>query len=158
MKTNANEAGRPLSLYGDGGMGKKIAILCLLAAAAAMAGCCHGGAGSKTYKKIDVSKLAAGPAEMEGRRVSVDGVLENAGANYFTDLRPVLRDGRGGEIPVNAWLPLSVPPPRPGGNDRNRPRLMSDLLGKRLRLSGVWKKADSGYALRVEKDETIREE
>jgi hypothetical protein len=95
---------------------------------------------------------------MEGRRIAVEGILENAGANYFTDLRPVLRDGRGGEIPVNAWLPLSVPPPRTGDSGRNRPRLMSDLLGRRVRLSGVWQKAGSGYALSVEKDETIKEE
>jgi hypothetical protein len=138
-------------------MRESFAITCLLAAAAAMAGCCHGGAGSQNYKKIDISELAAGPAKMEGRQVAVEGVLENAGANYFTDLRPVLRDGRGGEIPVNAWLPLSVPPPRPG-EAGHRPRLTSDLLGKRVRLWGVWEKSDAGYALRVEKDETIKEE
>lgn len=130
----------------------------ILALAVAMAGCCHGGAGPQSYKKIDISALAAEPSKMEGRRVSVEGTMENAGGNYFTDLRPVLRDGRGGEVPVNAWLPLSVPPPRPVGNDRNRPRLMSDLLGKRVRLSGIWEKAETGHALRVEKDEIIKEE
>ncbi len=139
-------------------MKNNIAICCLLAAAAALAGCGHGRAGSKSYKLIDISALAAEPAGMAGRRVSVEGTLENTGANYFTDLRPVLRDGRGGEIPVSPWLPLSVPPPRAGAAAGNRPRLMSDQLGKRLRLWGVWEKTDSGYALRVEKDETIKEE
>lgn len=136
-------------------MGKKIAIICLLAAAAA-AGCCHGGAGSKSYKEIEISALADAPAKTAGRRVAVVGMLENAGANYFTDLRPVLRDRRGGEIAVNAWLPLSVPPPRPEG-PAVRPRLMSDLLGKRVRLEGVWERAEGGYRLMVEKGNTIEE-
>lgn len=127
-------------------------------AAAALAGCCHGGSKSDTYKKIEISKLASSPADYGGRPVSVAGTLENAGANYFTDLRPVLRDGKGGEIPVAAWLPQSVPPPRPGVNVGKRPRLISDLLGKRVRLLGVWEKADSGYLLRVDKDEIIKEE
>lgn len=143
---------------GKESMRRKIAFIWLLAAAATMAGCCHGGAGSKAYKKIDISQLATEPVKMEGRRVSVQGVLDNAGANYFTDLRPVLRDGRSGEIPVNAWLPISVPPPRPGDSGRNRPRLMSDLLGKRVKLSGTWERAESGYALKVEKYEIFKEE
>jgi len=107
---------------------------------------------------MDIIELSAGPAAKAGERLSLTGVLENAGANYFTDLRPVLRDGRGNEVAVAAWLPISVPPPRPGGPAAARPRLMSDLLGKRVRLSGVWERSDAGYALRVEKDEIIKEE
>lgn len=129
-----------------------------LLAAAALAGCCHGREGSNSYKKIELSALAAEPAKMEGRRVEAEGTLENAGGNYFNDLRPVLRDGRGGEIAVGAWLPLGVPPPRPGDAGRGRPRLMSDLLGKKMRLSGVWEKAEGGYLLRVEKDKLVEEE
>lgn len=128
-----------------------------LLAAAALAGCCHGREGSKSYKKVELSALAAEPAKMEGRRVEAEGTLENAGGNYFNDLRPVLRDGRGGEIAVGAWLPLGVPPPRSGGQAAKRPRLMSDLLGKKVRLSGVWEKTEGGYLLRVERDKLIEE-
>lgn len=133
----------------------EITAICL---SSVLTGCCHGGTGTEGYNGMEISKLAGSPAGMEGRRVEMTGTLDNAGANYFTDLRPVLRDGRGNEIPVAAWLPLSVPPPRPGANAVSRPRLMSDLLGKRVRLSGVWEKTDSGHMLRVEKDELIKEE
>ncbi|HBE73806.1 MAG TPA: hypothetical protein DDW31_06965 [candidate division Zixibacteria bacterium] len=129
-----------------------------VSAACALGGCCHGDKKEEGYKKIEISKLAAAPQKMEGRRLSVSGRLENAGGNYFTDLRPALRDGKGGEIAVNAWLPLGVPPPRPGDTGRDRPRLMSDLLGKKVRLSGVWEKTESGHALRVESDIIIEEE
>jgi len=123
-------------------------------------GCCHGGARAG-YHKVGIDKLTAEPFGMMGRRIEVRGVLQNLGTNYFTDLKLVLMNKEGQSIPVSAWLPLSVPPPRPGSDPKNRPALISDPLGREVKLFGVWEKQEAGdggkYFLRVEKHEIIME-
>lgn len=140
---------------------KKYFLFIGLLLMAVVSGCCHGGAGKAGYRKVEIARLAAEPARMLGHRLEVSGQLQNLGTNYFADLNLVLMDKEGRSIAVSAWLPLSVPPPRPGSDPRNRPALISDLLGKEVRLQGVWEKqtTEGGekYTFRVEKHEIIIE-
>ncbi len=101
---------------------------------------------------LKIKQLARQPALYTEIQVKVKGRLENTGTNYFTDMKLTLADGKGNQIRVLPWLPISVPPPRPGG-PRIRPALQSDFLGKQVLLTGRWVKQDEGYALQVEKAE-----
>jgi hypothetical protein len=81
--------------------------------------------------KALLEKLAA----YRDRAFRVSGVLENAGTNYFTDQRLVLRDKDGRTVPVRAWLPMEMPkglPDRPKGGP-----VMSDFLGKTVTLEAT---------------------
>ncbi len=69
----------------------------------------------------------------EGPVITLDGKLQNAGTNYFTDRRIVLRDLKG-EIHVQAWLPLTASEPETGDD---KPEVLSDYLGKQVRLTGM---------------------
>jgi hypothetical protein len=121
-----------------------------------MTGCCHSpGAGSLDFRAAAIDKVVAAPASFAGRRIEVQGTLANAGDNYFTDLRLELRDGSGGSIAVQGWLPLEAPPPRINNSARTRPAVLSDYLGKLVRLRGTWQQAKSGYQLQVEEGTII---
>ncbi|MDP2806531.1 MAG: hypothetical protein Q8O74_00140 [bacterium] len=116
------------------------------------AGCCRQGLGTVKPLRLKLSQLSANQEKYADKLIEVKGELNNAGVNYFTDLRVTLGDGQGNSIRVQPWLPISVPPPRPGG-PRNRPALLSDYLGKKLRLSGKWVRQEEGFILQVEKAE-----
>jgi hypothetical protein len=114
------------------------------------AGCCRQGLGTVRPYKLSLSELAGDPGRYAGKLIEVKGELNNSGANYFTDLQLTLGDGRGNSIRVQPWLPVEVPPARPGGG-KNRPALISDYLGKKLKLAGKWVKREDGFMLLVEK-------
>lgn len=72
---------------------------------------------------------------VSGEEIKVEGTLENAGTNYFTDRRLVLKDLHGsGEINVKAWLPISAP-----SNQGKRREVISDYLGRPVVLTGMVK-------------------
>lgn len=131
---------------------KKYSIWLIITAMVLSCGCCRQGLGTSKPLKIKLSQVSAHQEKYAGKLIEVKGELNNAGTNYFNDLKITLSDGQGNSIRVQPWLPLSVPPPRPGG-PRNRPALMSDFLGKKLRLSGKWVKREEGFILQVEKAE-----
>ncbi|MDO9391961.1 MAG: hypothetical protein Q7U71_09345 [bacterium] len=131
---------------------RKFLIITMAAAVMLSAGCCRQGLGNSKPFKLKLSQLTADQEKYADKLIAVKGELSNAGANYFTDLKVTLSDGQGNSIRVQPWLPISVPPPRPGG-PRNRPALISDYLGKTLRLVGKWVKQDEGFILQVEKAE-----
>jgi len=102
---------------------------------------------------VSVRALAETPEAYFGRRIEVSGQLENAGTNYFTDLRVVLEDSEGNAIYVTPWLPLEFPPSPPGVS-RPRPPTLSDYLGKRVKLVAIlehttFKGIGEVYSLRV---------
>jgi hypothetical protein len=117
------------------------------------AGCCRQGLGTVKPFKLKLSELSANQDKYADKLILVKGELNTSGTNYFTDLKITLSDGQGNSIRVQPWLPTSVPPPRPGG-PKNRPALISDFLGKKLRLLGKWVKQEEGFVLQVEKAET----
>lgn len=131
---------------------KRIKFWLLIVPLVLSAGCCRQGLGTSRPFRLDLSELTASQEKYADQLVQVKGELVNSGSNYFTDLKLVLSDGQGNSIRVQPWLPISVPPPRPGG-PRNRPALTSDYLGKTLKLSGRWVKQEEGFALQVEKAE-----
>jgi len=130
-----------------------VAILFVLSAAS----CCHQKTvvPAGTSLKIEIEVIAKDPVKFSDRLLETEGVLKNAGGNYFTDLRLVLTGNKGGEIEVTAWAPLEVPPPRPGPNRPRRPKVMSDFLGKKMNLTGRLEVQSGKIILRVEKAEEV---
>jgi hypothetical protein len=85
-------------------------------------------------------RLGVGTAQGPGvlnQQVTLVGVLEFVGTNYFTDPRFVLVDDQGTRISVTPWLPLEVPPSMPGAPAGPRPATMADFRGKRVSLTGI---------------------
>lgn len=123
----------------------------------------HGGppaSASDAYAMVTVQSLAAEPKRHLGQTVRVRGTLQNAGSNYFTDLRVELRDENGHSVAVEPWLPASLPPgpKRPGSTP---PRTLSTFLGKRVELvaelqHGERPKAGVGYFLKVKAAELVQ--
>ncbi len=80
-------------------------------------------------------ELPAGQvAPAAGEIVSVEGRLENAGTNYFTDLRLEVADAKAGRILIQPWLPRSV---APGPAQQPAPITQADYLGRAIRIRGV---------------------
>jgi hypothetical protein len=125
-----------------------LVIGCLVLAS----GCCRQGLGTVKPIKLSLSELIRNQEKYGDKLIRVKGELVNSGTNYFTDLKIALGDGRGGSIQVQPWLPLEVPPARPGGQ-KKRPALLSDYLGRQVRLTGKWVKQDGGFALQVDQAE-----
>jgi hypothetical protein len=69
----------------------------------------------------------------QGTVVTIEGKLQNAGTNYFTDRRIVLKDSSG-EIDVQAWLPMTT---EPASDSSGKPEALSDYLGKQVVLTGM---------------------
>ena len=83
---------------------------------------------------ITPSEALADSKVEKGAVVKVEGTLENAGTNYFTDRRLVLKEVDGeGEINVQAWLPMTA---QPSTDPSKRREVMSDFLGKKVILTG----------------------
>ena len=118
-------------------------------------GCCRQGLGTVKPIKLSLAELTHNREKYAGQLVQVKGELVNSGTNYFADLKITLGDGKGNAILIQPWLPLEVPPPRPGG-PKNRPALLSDYLGKMVRLSGKWVKQDEGFILQVDQADQIQ--
>lgn len=103
-----------------------------------------------------VKAVAQDPAAYVGKTIAVAGTLENEGANYFTDLRVVLRDDTGGKILVKPWLPTALPP---GPKAGPRPRTLAQYLGKKVDLvatvrHGEWRDGAKAYYLEVKEART----
>ena len=76
------------------------------------------------------------PAAYAGKTLKVDGTLENAGKNFFTDRRLVLRQLEGTDsVPVQ-WPGMAMDVARPPGS-KSRPPMLSDYLGKKVAVVGV---------------------
>ena len=103
----------------------------VLVGAAAETRCATPPSGETAPRGPSVKAIAQEPAAWVGQEATLSGTLENQGANYFTDLRVVLRDDEGHAVAVKPWLPTSVPPGPKGGP---RPRTLSNYLGKKVRL------------------------
>jgi len=120
------------------------------------AGCCKRQVCDSKVPMATVSRLAAQPASFLDRTVTVNGLLRNAGGNYFTDLRLELSDGAAAVV-VQSWLPLEVPPMRTGAGG-NRPAVLSDYLGKKVKITGCLRKDGEIFLLEVQQAEIIAEE
>ena len=84
-------------------------------------------------KVVTLADLVASPAEYVNQSIRVRGKLQNAGTNYFRDVRIVLRDGSGNSVDVRPWLPLSRP--APSEQTRTAPTL-AEYLDRQVELDG----------------------
>jgi hypothetical protein len=72
-----------------------------------------------------------------GRPISLAGIIENTGTNYFTDLRLTLTDSTGKSIPVQLKGPTELPPLPPGKVPALPPtQSISTLLNKQVVVTG----------------------
>ena len=87
--------------------------------------------------KVTPTELLSKMQELVGRPVTVEGTLTNAGTNYFTDLRVVLKDSKDASegVLVQPWLPVSLPPHQSSA-DASTPTL-AEYLGKKVIIKGV---------------------
>jgi hypothetical protein len=134
---------------------QKFLIITMTVAFLLSAGCCRQGLGTVKPIKLSLSQLTGNQEKYADKLIAVKGELINSGTNYFTDLNITLGDGKGNSIRVQPWLPLEVPPARPGGY-KNRPALLSDYLGKKVRLSGRWVKQEERFILQVDRADQIQ--
>jgi hypothetical protein len=131
-------------------------ILVMAVCAMAAGACCKRQACHSSVPAVSVAKLSARPAGYLDRTVTVNGLLRNAGGNYFTDLRLELSDGAAA-VAVRPWLPLEVPPMRAGAGG-NRPAVLSDYLNKTVKITGCLRKEGEAMSLEVHQAEIIAEE
>lgn len=89
---------------------------------------------SNSEKVVTTSEAKAAATDGDQAEImTLEGKLQNAGTNYFTDRRIVLKDSKG-EIDVQAWLPLTAAEPSSGSD---KPEVLSDYLGKHVVLTGM---------------------
>lgn len=82
-----------------------------------------------------VKEVLLNPSLYVGKEIILVGMLVNEGNHYFINPKFVLKDEEGNVLDTNAWVPLEVPPLKPGSS-LERPMVMSDYLNKKLRLRG----------------------
>jgi hypothetical protein len=128
-----------------------------LAGAAAEGACAAPPAGAGGAARPTIKAIAQDPAAWLDKEAALTGTLENQGANYFTDLRVVLRDDEGNAVAVKPWLPVSVPP---GPKTGPRPKTLSSYLGKKVDLQctvrrGELRGAGTTYYLEVKQARTL---
>jgi|SRR4051812_11179681 len=114
-------------------------LLCIAVIGSLSGAACAAGNGQSDRQ---MSAQSITPSELVNRNpesgdsVSVKGVLENAGKNYFTDRRVVLRDPSSGPTTVVVTgMPLTETP-TPNSSELRRPTTLSDYLGKEVVISG----------------------
>lgn len=120
----------------------RFALACVAAAAVGVVATAGSIAGETTSGGVGPAAVALTPAqastvEDSAAKVTVRGVLLNAGTNYFTDQRIVLSDPAavgGKPLDVQGWLPTSVLRPQRSGAPA--PDVMSNYIGKEIELTG----------------------
>jgi M6 family metalloprotease-like protein len=100
---------------------------------------------------LDVGDVAHGLPQLAGQTVTVRGTLQISAGNYFRNPHFVLSDDQGNRVSVSPWLPLEVPPVRPGSSIQGKPLTMKDFLGHTVALTGTVQldATDSSSLLRV---------
>jgi hypothetical protein len=68
--------------------------------------------------------------------ISLSGVIQNTGINYFNNLRLVLTDQTGRSIPVQVPLPIELPPAQLGKHTKSGPKTISTFLGSDVTVTG----------------------
>ena len=90
-------------------------------------------------QKVTPTELLSKKTELANKPVTVEGFLTNAGTNFFTDRRVVLKDDKNARdgVLVQPWLPAATPPPPPGAQSSTA--TLSDYLGRKVAITGVLK-------------------
>lgn len=84
--------------------------------------------------RVSLLELSASPEDYEGQLIETSGTLLQTAPSYFP--KPVFMLSNGAEkVRVSSWLPLEVAP-APKGFNRQRKKVMSDLIGKQVSVTG----------------------
>jgi hypothetical protein len=95
-------------------------------------------AGTPTPPSLTPSDVVQNQTKLLNKQLVVEGTLQNAGTNYFTNSRLVLKQSDSTDVlVVKLRVPLEIP--RPANDTQNSPATASDYLGKKVRIKGVLK-------------------
>ncbi len=84
--------------------------------------------------RVSLLELSSSPKDYEGQFIETSGTLLQTAPSYFP--KPVFMLSNGVEkVRVSSWLPLEVAP-APRGMSRQRKKVMSDLIGKKVTVTG----------------------
>jgi M6 family metalloprotease-like protein len=89
---------------------------------------------SPTPSSIDA--ITKAPDGFAQKVISLSGVIQNTGINYFNNLRLVLTDQTGRSIPVQVPLPIELPPAQLGKQTKSGPKTISTFLGSDVTVTG----------------------
>jgi hypothetical protein len=134
-------------------------IACVLAVTGvAETGCAEPPPATSAAARPTIGAITQSPAAWVDRDATVTGRLANQGANYFTDLRVVLKDDAGHALAVKPWLPIALPPAPPGSGG-TRPRTLAQFLGRKVELEATLRHGFLGetetYYLEVKRARTV---
>jgi len=89
-------------------------------------------------KAVSLSEISEHPERFApGEKVSLQGLLQNTGDNYFTDLEVRLADATGRTIPVSIGGPTEVVPPGPRTGNPPSASTLSQLLDRQVTVIGT---------------------
>lgn len=117
----------------------------LAVAGAAQTGCAEPPAEAPAARPT-IGAIAQSPDSWVDKDATLTGRLANQGANYFTDLRVVLKDDAGHSLAVKPWLPTALPPAPPGPGSTTRPRTLAQFLGHKVELQATVRHGPLGEA------------
>jgi hypothetical protein len=89
--------------------------------------------------EISLDELNKNPNLYKGQKVTIRGKLKLIGKNYFDPASKfVLEDASKKTVPVKPWLPLEIAPASPDRpvSPGQLPKIMSDYLGKEIKVTG----------------------
>jgi M6 family metalloprotease-like protein len=90
---------------------------------------------------VTIAELIKNPSAYVGKKLRVTGRMENAGSNYQTDLRPVLKEPDGDRSVPVVWPGVPGGIVRPPGTARQRPAVTSDYLGKDVEVIATYEES-----------------
>ena len=84
-----------------------------------------------------VDALLHNPQSFVGKSISLSGVIQNTGTNYFTNLNLTLTDPTGRSVPVTVVAPTELPPSALNDSTPTHPATISNYLGKSVTATGT---------------------
>jgi hypothetical protein len=116
-------------------------VMLIVCAAAPLMACAASAQNAAEPKNLTPSEVVQNQAKFLNKELVVEGTLQNAGTNYFTNSRLVLKQADSPDVlVVKMHLPLEVF--RPASDAQNSPATPSDYLGKKVKLKGVLKEEE----------------
>ena len=86
--------------------------------------------------EVTVKDLKESPKSYLGQTIITVGTVLVSPLNTYYKGEFIVKDKLGNSFPVNAWVPMEIPPPPPGSKTQRDFPLMEDYVGKLLKLEG----------------------
>ncbi|MBI3594011.1 MAG: hypothetical protein HY200_03570 [Nitrospirae bacterium] len=106
--------------------------------------------------EVSLDDLNKNPDQFYGQTVTMRGKLRMIGKNYFDpSSKFVIEDHNGKMISVKPWLPLEIAPASPNRplTTTPMPKIMSDYIGKEVKMTGKVQLNDSRHEHEIRPDQ-----